>query len=70
MLRPLYPGQFPAVKYNMFNVVLAVDLSQLSSVDFLSVTVQAIINRAMPFHWGVAPLVETEDGAFRLCVVL
>ncbi|KAI0754012.1 glycosyltransferase family 24 protein [Daedaleopsis nitida] len=63
LLRPMYPGQFPAVKFNMLNVVLAVDLSQLSSIDFIATTVQAIISRSMPFRWGVAPLVETEDGA-------
>ena len=63
ILRPMYPGQFPTLKLNMFNVVLAVDLSQLSSIDFIASTVQALVNRGMPFRWGVAPLVETEDGA-------
>ncbi|TFK82573.1 glycosyltransferase family 24 protein [Polyporus arcularius HHB13444] len=63
ILRPMYPGQFPTLKRNIFNVVLAVDLSQLSSIDFIASTVQAVIERRMPFRWGVAPLVETEDGA-------
>ncbi|KAI0715904.1 glycosyltransferase family 24 protein [Cerioporus squamosus] len=63
ILRPMYPGQFPTLKRNLFNVVLVVDLSQLSSIDFIASTVQALINRGMPFRWGVAPLVETEDGA-------
>ncbi|TBU43432.1 glycosyltransferase family 24 protein [Dichomitus squalens] len=63
LLRQMYPGQFPALKFNMFNIVLAVDLSRLSSVDFLATTVQALINRGLPFRWGVAPIVETEDGA-------
>ncbi len=58
----MYPGQFPTLKRNIFNVVLAVDLSQLSSIDFIVSTVQAVIERRMPFRWGVAPLVETEDG--------
>ncbi len=63
LLRQLYPGQFPTVKYNLFNIVLAVDLSQASSIDFIGGTVNSLIRRGLPFRWGVAPLVETEDGA-------
>ena len=59
----MYPGQFPTLKYNLFNVVLAVDLSHLSSVNFVAVTVQSLINRGVTFRWGVVPLVETENGA-------
>ncbi|KAI1789267.1 glycosyltransferase family 24 protein [Ganoderma leucocontextum] len=62
ILRQTYPGQFPTLKLNLFNVVLAVDLSQLSSVDFIATTVQTLINRGLPFRWGVAPIVESEDG--------
>ena len=59
----MYPGQFPALKFNLFNIVLAVDLSKLSSTNFIAVTVQSLINRGLAFRWGVAPIVETEDGA-------
>ncbi|KAH9887933.1 glycosyltransferase family 24 protein [Cubamyces lactineus] len=62
LLRQLYPGQFPSVKYNLFNIVLAVDLSQSSSIEFLGTTVNSLINRGLPFRWGVVPLVETENG--------
>ena len=66
----MYPGQFPTLKLNLFNVVLAVDLSHLNSVDFIATTVHMLINRGLPFRWGVVPLVETEDGAHArsLCV--
>ncbi|OSX61274.1 glycosyltransferase family 24 protein [Postia placenta MAD-698-R-SB12] len=63
LLRPMYPGQFPNIRANVFNVVLAVDLSQSSSIHFLAVTVSNIINRNFPFRWGLAPIVETEEGA-------
>lgn len=63
LLRQLYSGQFPTVKYNLFNIVLAADLSQASSIDFIGGTVNSLIRRGLPFRWGVAPLVETEDGA-------
>ncbi|KAI0948225.1 hypothetical protein AcW1_009797 [Taiwanofungus camphoratus] len=62
LLRPLYPGQWPNVKANLFNIILAVDLSQSSSLHFISVTVSNIITRGFPFRWGVVPIAETEDG--------
>ena len=39
VLRLMYPGQFPALKFNLFNVVLAVDISQTSSANFIAFTV-------------------------------
>ena len=38
------------------------DLSQSSSIEFLGMTVNSLINRGLPFRWGVVPLVETENG--------
>ncbi|KAI0090064.1 glycosyltransferase family 24 protein [Irpex rosettiformis] len=62
LLAPMYPGQFPNVKLNLFNVVLAIDLSQMSSVNFIAGAVNMIIQRGFPFRFGVVPLVETEQG--------
>ncbi|CAL1698787.1 unnamed protein product [Somion occarium] len=62
LLRPMYPGQFPNIKRNLFNIVLAVDLSQSSSLNFIAGAVSNIINRNLPFRFGVVPLVETDDG--------
>ncbi|KAI3613174.1 glycoprotein glucosyltransferase [Moniliophthora roreri] len=57
ILRPLYPGQYPSVKLNLFNIVLVVDLSQTSSINFITGAVGNIIQRNFPFRWGVAPIV-------------
>ncbi|KAI0696066.1 glycosyltransferase family 24 protein [Cytidiella melzeri] len=62
LLAPMYPGQLPNVKLNLFNVVLAVDFSQSSSVSFISESVNMVINRGFPYRFGVVPLVETEHG--------
>ncbi|THH29185.1 hypothetical protein EUX98_g5002 [Antrodiella citrinella] len=62
LLRPMYPGQFPSIKMNIFNIVLAVDLSQSSSLNFIGSAVNNIINRQFPFRFGVVPVVETEAG--------
>ncbi|KAL6299204.1 glycosyltransferase family 24 protein [Sparassis latifolia] len=63
LLRPMYPGQFPNVKANLFNVVLAVDLSRSSSLHFISTSVSNIISRSFPARFGIVPIVETEEGA-------
>ncbi|KAK7047284.1 killer toxin resistant protein [Paramarasmius palmivorus] len=57
ILRPLYPGQYPSVKLNLFNVVLVVDLSQTSTLNFIAGAISNIIQRNFPFRWGVAPLI-------------
>lgn len=62
LLRPMYPGQFPNIKKNLFNVVLAVDLSQSSTLNFIAGAVNNIINRSFPIRFGIMPIVETEDG--------
>ncbi|EPQ50934.1 hypothetical protein GLOTRDRAFT_82068 [Gloeophyllum trabeum ATCC 11539] len=62
ILRPIYPGSFHNIKLNLWNVVLVVDLSQSSSLNFLVGTVSNIIQRNFPFRFGVVPVVETEEG--------
>ncbi|KAH8101097.1 glycosyltransferase family 24 protein, partial [Cristinia sonorae] len=62
LLRQMYPGQFPSLRRNIFNVVLSVDLSQSSSLSFIGATVANIITRQFPFRFGVVPIVETEGG--------
>lgn len=58
----MYPGQFPNIKANLFNTVLALDLSQVSSINFIVGPVSNIIERGLPFRFGVAPIIETEEG--------
>ena len=60
----MYPGQFPNVKVNLFNVVLVLDLSQTSALNFITGSVSSIINRNFPFRFGVVPIIETEDGEY------
>ena len=66
----MFPGQFPNYRGNLFNVVVAADLSQTGTLHFLATTASAIIARGFPFRWGVVPLVETEDGALGASIFL
>lgn len=63
LLRPVHQGQFQSLKRNLFNVVLAVDLSRLNTISFISGSVSTIINRQFPFRFGVVPIVDTEESA-------
>ena len=42
--------------------MLALDLSKMSTLNFLTGTIYNIINRGFPFRFGVVPLVESEEG--------
>jgi hypothetical protein len=61
MLRPLYPGQAPTIRRNMYNVVVVFDLSRPSSLRFITNTLSMLIDRMVPVRFGIVPIVETED---------
>ncbi|KAF5330129.1 hypothetical protein D9611_010543 [Ephemerocybe angulata] len=62
LLRPSYPGQFPSIKGNLFNVILALDLSKTENLHFMIGPMSNILERKLPFRFGVVPIAETEDG--------
>ena len=59
----MYPGQAPAVRRNMFNVVFVLDLARPANLHFISSTFSMLINRSYPVRLGIVPIVETEEGA-------
>ncbi|KAF4618673.1 hypothetical protein D9613_009850 [Agrocybe pediades] len=62
LLRPMFPGALPMIKHNLFNVVLALDLSQTVSLNFIAGPVSNILGRDIPLRFGLVPTAETEDG--------
>lgn len=62
----MYPGQFPQIKLNLFNVVLVVDLSQTSALTFIAGPVANIIDRTFPFRFGLVTMTESKDGMQKL----
>ncbi|KAJ1028757.1 hypothetical protein NDA16_001922 [Ustilago loliicola] len=54
LLRPMWPGKFPRLSLNLFNVVLVLDLSQRESCRSLSDTVIQSLGR-VGLHWGLVP---------------
>ncbi|KAF8633145.1 hypothetical protein AX17_004646 [Amanita inopinata Kibby_2008] len=61
LMRPMYPGQFPAIRRNLFNIVLVLDLSRPSSLQFLAGTMRNIIERGLPFRFGLVPAVDGSE---------
>lgn len=62
----MYPGAMPSVRANLFNVVLVLDLSYTSNLNFISGPMSNIINRDLPLRFGIVPQVETLDGTSLL----
>ena len=62
----MYPGAIPGVKANLFNVVLILDLSYISSLNFISGPMSNILNRDLPIRFGVVPQIESADGGSLL----
>lgn len=54
LLRPMWPGKFPRLSRNLFNVVLVLDLSQKDSCRFLVETAIQSLGR-VGLHWGLVP---------------
>ncbi|KXN87330.1 UDP-glucose:glycoprotein glucosyltransferase [Leucoagaricus sp. SymC.cos] len=61
LLQPMYPGMYPNVKHNLFNTILVMDLTQTSNVHLLATTVANIVNRGLPFRFGLVPMIDDED---------
>ncbi|KAG8706111.1 hypothetical protein FRC09_002564, partial [Ceratobasidium sp. 395] len=61
LFRQLYPGQFPTIRRNMLNIVLALDFSRTSSLSFIAGPVNNIISRNLPFRFGYVPLLESAE---------
>lgn len=57
LMRQTYPGQMPAARLNLFNVVLVLDFSQPGTLHYIASTISNIIQRGNPIRFGVVPMV-------------
>ncbi|PWN32514.1 uncharacterized protein FA14DRAFT_113853, partial [Meira miltonrushii] len=65
LLRPMYPGSFPQIRRNVFNVILALDLRQVDAVKFLSETVQMASSK-VAIRWGIVPFLSSSPESSQL----
>ncbi|KAL2809181.1 UDP-glucose:glycoprotein glucosyltransferase-domain-containing protein [Aspergillus granulosus] len=54
-LRRTYPGQLPAVRRDLNNIVFPVDLSSTEDVDLVTTTIQVFVKRKIPVRFGLVP---------------
>ncbi|KAG8905722.1 hypothetical protein FRC01_008250, partial [Tulasnella sp. 417] len=60
LMKPSYNGQVPPVRRNLFNIILALDLSKTTTVSTLNLAT-SIVQRGYPFRFGIVPIAETEE---------
>jgi UDP-glucose:glycoprotein glucosyltransferase len=59
-MRPLYPGQLHAIRLNMWNVILVLDLSQAVALETITSAVATMIQRGVPIRFGIVPMFNPE----------
>lgn len=60
IMRP--QGPVPAsVKLNMWNVILALDLSKPTSLAMIGQHIQTLIKRQIPLRFGLVPILAEDD---------
>ncbi|KJE01643.1 UDP-glucose:glycoprotein glucosyltransferase [Cryptococcus gattii NT-10] len=57
-MRPVYPGQFHTVRRNTFNLIFALDLSRISSLELIVHSISNMIQRGLPIRFGIVPVFE------------
>ncbi|KAF9447216.1 glycosyltransferase family 24 protein [Macrolepiota fuliginosa MF-IS2] len=60
LLQPTYPGGYPTVKRNIFNIVLVMDLSQTKNLYMVATAVANVMQMGLPFRFGVVPVIDDE----------
>jgi UDP-glucose:glycoprotein glucosyltransferase len=69
LLQRSYPGQLPAVRRDIHNVIVPVDFTSKESVFQVVETVLGLIQRGIPIRWGLVPDTNTPGAAEQAKVV-
>ncbi|KAL4819346.1 UDP-glucose:glycoprotein glucosyltransferase-domain-containing protein [Aspergillus spinulosporus] len=67
-LQRTYPGQLPAVRRDLNNIVFPVDLTRIDDVDLIVTTIQMFVKRKIPVRFGIVPLAKSEGSVAQLKV--
>lgn len=69
LLQRTYPGQLPAVKRDIFNLVIPLDLSNPEDVLLVIDQIQSFVKRRLSLRFGLVPITKTQ-GALDQAKVL
>ncbi|KAL3477786.1 UDP-glucose:glycoprotein glucosyltransferase-domain-containing protein [Aspergillus californicus] len=67
-LRRTYPGQLPAVRRDLNNILFSVDLTNREDVDLVVTTIQMFVKRKIPVRFGIVPIANTAEATAQLKV--
>ncbi|KAL4872390.1 hypothetical protein BDV12DRAFT_162120 [Aspergillus spectabilis] len=67
-LRRTYPGQLPAVRRDLNNIVFPLDLTSTEDVDLIVTTIQVFVKRKIPVRFGLVPIVSSAGSIAQLKV--
>ncbi|KAI5286205.1 hypothetical protein KEM52_002099, partial [Ascosphaera acerosa] len=63
LLRPMYPGHMAALRRELNNVVIPVNLTDADDVRMVTSTVRVFIDKLIPARFGLVPSVSRADSA-------
>lgn len=69
LLQRTYPGQFPALRRDVHNVVIPLDLTNLQDTEMLVETLQMFVKRQIPIRFGIVPIVGSESAVRQAGIV-
>jgi UDP-glucose:glycoprotein glucosyltransferase len=67
-LQMMFPGQLPAVKRDLHNVVIPLDLSDAKEIEVVLETLQMFIPRNVPIRFGIVPTTNTESSGYQAMI--
>ena len=63
LLQRTYPGQLPAVKRDVHNVIIPVDLASPKDLEMITEILQSFILRTVPVRFGLVPTAQKPESA-------
>lgn len=68
LLQRTYPGQLPAIRRNIFHLVVPVDLTNAEDVKVIA-NLYNFVKRLLPIRFGLVPLTPTEESSNQAKVI-
>ncbi|KAI9740820.1 MAG: hypothetical protein M1818_004425 [Claussenomyces sp. TS43310] len=56
LLQRTFPGQLPAVRREIFDVIVPIDLANSEDIEIVVMTIQNFVKRKLPIRFGLVPL--------------
>lgn len=64
-----YPGQIPAIKRDLFNIIVPVDFTKVQDLSIVVEQLKGFVTRLLPVRFGLVPLTPTQEAREQARVV-